>query len=113
MSENEKNEGKLYPKDARDIFEVLKQMQGQLDSMEKKINDLAKKSRPQPFKGRQFGKSNKEHDRFSRSKPARSGGRSEGFSRDSRSPGARPFPKKSTGSKGPAKGKRRPFSKDR
>ncbi len=115
MSEKEKKDEKVYPKDARDIFTLLKKMQGQLDAMDKKIDALAKQSRPSKstaYQGRQFGKPYKEHDRFSRSKPARPGGRSGSFSRDDRPQGARPFAKKKDSAKGTSKRKRRPFDKD-
>lgn len=116
MSEKQKKDnGNMYPKDARDIFSLLKQMQGALAAVEKKIDALAEQSKPRSFQGRQFSKPYKD-DRFSRSNSSarsntsRQGGRSEGTSNAGPFQSTRPFSNRSN-SAGGYRGKKKPFSK--
>lgn len=95
MSENSsfQNEGK-FPRDHKEVVELLKRMQCQMDSIEEKLDALIRDSKAKSFSGKPFSKPFRSHDKSKPSRERKFEGKKEEVSSEGKFYHGSPFGKK-------------------
>jgi len=107
---NSKNE-EISKKDNPDVVAVLKKMQGQLDSIEGKINSLMHQSKQKTVKDKYSSAPRKEYDKTKHSKDRKHKGKKEEVSSEGKFYHGHPFGKKKDSGKSDFKKNKKSFKK--